>query len=112
MPWLFTVAKNIAIDHLRVISSRPAEVADVHINERSLAEDTLAGLLDGAEVRAAVASLPQRHREVLVELYLRDRSIAEAAETLGVPQGTVKSRAYYALRALHRALNKREFFPR
>jgi RNA polymerase sigma-70 factor (ECF subfamily) len=35
---------------------------------------------------------------------LRDRSVNEAAQVLGVPPGTVKSRVYYALRALRRTL--------
>jgi RNA polymerase sigma-70 factor (ECF subfamily) len=40
----------------------------------------------------------------LAETYLRDRTIEEAAKVLGVPQGTVKSRVYYALKALRNAL--------
>jgi RNA polymerase sigma-70 factor (ECF subfamily) len=37
---------------------------------------------------------------VLVELYLRDASAAEAAVRIGIPEGTVKSRAHNALRSL------------
>jgi RNA polymerase sigma-70 factor (ECF subfamily) len=42
-----------------------------------------------------------------MQTYLKDRTINEAAEILGVPPGTVKSRVYYALRALRAALKER-----
>jgi len=48
----------------------------------------------------ALDRVSPEHREVLVELYYRGRSMAETAKELGVPPGTVKSRSYYALRAL------------
>jgi RNA polymerase sigma-70 factor (ECF subfamily) len=48
----------------------------------------------------ALDQLPAMHRSVLVEIYVRGQSVNEAAEALGIPPGTVKSRSYYALRAL------------
>ena len=48
---------------------------------------------------------------MIVELYYRDRSVAEAARVLGIPEGTVKSRAYYALRALRVACEERGVLP-
>ena len=51
-------------------------------------------------VLAALDRLSGLHRDVLVELYFRDRSVTEAAQVLGVPTGTVKSRSHNALRAL------------
>jgi RNA polymerase sigma-70 factor (ECF subfamily) len=51
--------------------------------------------------------LTEAHRDVVVELYFRDRSVADAARILRVPEGTVRSRAYYALRALRLALEER-----
>jgi len=51
-------------------------------------------------VLEALETLSPEHRDVLVELYYRGRSVVEAAAALGVPPGTVKSRSYYALRAL------------
>lgn len=39
-----------------------------------------------------------------MQVYFQDRSVAEAAAELGIPAGTVKSRTYYALRALRKDL--------
>jgi len=52
-------------------------------------------------------SLRPAHRGVLLETYYRGRSVAEAAAVLGIPAGIVKSRTFYALRALRLALEDR-----
>ncbi len=43
---------------------------------------------------------------MLLQCYYRGRSVSEAAERLGVPEGTVKSRTHYAMRALRLALEE------
>jgi RNA polymerase sigma-70 factor (ECF subfamily) len=55
-------------------------------------------------VRQAMTTLKPEHRGVLIELYYRERSTAEAAARLGIPVGTVKSRTHYALRSLSAAI--------
>ncbi|MEU4645403.1 sigma factor-like helix-turn-helix DNA-binding protein [Micromonospora sp. NPDC023814] len=45
-------------------------------------------------------TLPPEHRSVLIEVFYRDRSRAETAAVLGIPEGTVKSRTHHALRRL------------
>ena len=55
---------------------------------------------------AALGRLTQDHRDVLGELYLRGSSVAQAAHALGIAPGTVKSRTYYALRALRLAIEE------
>ena len=57
-------------------------------------------------VAAALGRLTQEHRDVLGELYLRGSSVAQAAHALGIAPGTVKSRTYYALRALRLAIEE------
>jgi RNA polymerase sigma-70 factor, ECF subfamily len=55
---------------------------------------------DPAELGVDGKELYEHLRRVLVEIFYNELSIQEAAEVLGIPAGTVKSRKYYALRAL------------
>ncbi|TMQ86511.1 hypothetical protein ETD83_40195, partial [Actinomadura soli] len=58
-----------------------------------------------AVVARAFQALPSAHREILAETVFRDRSVNEAAASLGVPVDVVKLRVYHALRALNTALD-------
>ena len=58
------------------------------------------------QVEEALRRVGADHRRVLVEVYYRGRRYAEVARELGVPEGTVKSRVYYGLRALRLALEE------
>ena len=106
MPWLATVARRIVIDDKRRKSARPAETGDGML-ENAPAADTTDELLRKVLVAEALQSLSTAHREVLNETILRDRTVNEAAESLGIPVGTVKSRVYYALKALRVVLAER-----
>lgn len=57
------------------------------------------------DVRAALATLARKLRQVVVEMYYYGRQVDEIARSLGVPAGTVRSRAYYALRQLKRVMS-------
>jgi RNA polymerase sigma-70 factor (ECF subfamily) len=57
-------------------------------------------------VTDALRTLSHSHREILIATYFRGRTVPEAAEELGLPLGTAKSRVYYALRALRSALQE------
>jgi RNA polymerase sigma-70 factor, ECF subfamily len=69
--------------------------------------DSTEDLLRKVIVSEALQALTPAHREVLNETILRDRTVNEAAEVLGIPAGTVKSRVYYAVRALRLVLAER-----
>jgi RNA polymerase sigma-70 factor (ECF subfamily) len=104
--WLFTVARNVAVDAHRARRARPHEVGDEALAVVP-AVDEIEHALDRWLIADALATLSADHRAVLVETYYRGRSVAEAAATLGVPLGTIKSRTFYALRALRLALEER-----
>jgi len=103
--WLFTVAHNVAVDEHRARASRPPEVSDAALALVPV-DDEIDRALQSWVIAQALASLTPPHRAVLVETYYRGHSVTEAAKILGVPEGTVKSRAFYALRALKLALNE------
>jgi RNA polymerase sigma-70 factor (ECF subfamily) len=107
-PWLYTVARRVAIDAMRARQSRPAEVSLPDLNRVADAGDEMDRVVSVHAVRVALGKISPEHRDVLVEVYYRGASVAEAAARLGIPEGTVKSRAYYAVRALHAVLGPTE----
>lgn len=105
-PWLLTVARNIVIDRVRARRARPHEVGEQSAAMLAV-DDDIDWMLLAQSVSEALATLSAAHREVLVETYYKGQTVAAAAVTLGIPPGTVKSRTYYALRALKLALEER-----
>ncbi|MDX6253027.1 MAG: polymerase sigma-70 factor, subfamily [Kribbellaceae bacterium] len=104
--WLLTVVRNIVTDRVRARNARPAEVAESAATvpvERDHADQVVNTMV----VLDALDQLSPEHRVVLEQVYLQGRSVAEAAEVLGIPPGTVKSRCHYALRALRERFSAR-----
>jgi RNA polymerase sigma-70 factor (ECF subfamily) len=99
-PWLFTVARRVAIDAARARQVRPAEVTGTDTGTVPAPRDDIERLLVGLTVRRGLMSLTHDHRRVLIEVFYHGRSAPEAAKALGIPEGTVRSRTFYALRAL------------
>ena len=100
--WLFTVTRRIAIDMWRARSRAEAAeeiIDDKHADLPDPAE-VIERTVDALDVRAALDRLSPEHREVITAIYFRGHSIVETAAILGIPEGTVKSRSYYALRLL------------
>jgi RNA polymerase sigma-70 factor (ECF subfamily) len=106
-PWLFTVARRLVVDGYRRRGARPRAVAAEAVIGAVPAPDELEGALLAWEVAEALRTLSAEHRRVLLEVHYRDRPVAEAAAVLGIPEGTVRSRTFYALRALRLALEER-----
>jgi RNA polymerase sigma-70 factor, ECF subfamily len=106
--WLFAIARNVIIDLRRRRRARPREVAPVEGDAGATAADASAldRALEAWQVADALRRLTPEHREVILEAYYRDRSVAETAERLQIPPGTVKSRLYYGLRNLRLALEE------
>ena len=103
--WLFTVARNIVIDEWRTPRVRH-ELTVADVPERPSPEEDADALLLTWLVADALDRLSPDHRAVILECYYRGSPVAEAARRLGVPEGTVKSRTHYALRALRLVLEE------
>jgi RNA polymerase sigma-70 factor, ECF subfamily len=104
--WLLTVVRNLVTDRVRARAARPPEVAETLDEPRAATvRDHADAVSASVTVLAALEVLSPEHRAVLEHVYFRGCSLGEAAAALGVPTGTVKSRSYYALQALRRAMN-------
>ncbi len=103
--WLFTVARHLVIDEHRSARKRHELTTD-ELPERAQRDRTDA-LFEALLVEEALGTLGYEHRAVIVHSYYGGRSIAETAAELGIPEGTVKSRLHYGLRALRLVLQEK-----
>jgi RNA polymerase sigma-70 factor (ECF subfamily) len=106
--WLFAILRNTVIDLTRADAARPLRALrdprdDV---DRAAEVDELDRALLAWQVEEALRRLSDDHRTVLVAVHLQGRPLAAVAAELRIPVGTVKSRAYYALRALRVVLEE------
>lgn len=96
--WLFTIERRVILD-VSARESRDHTVALEPHDEPGGADD-VERAMRGWMVESAISRLDADHRLVITELYFHGRSGREVAELLSLPEGTVRSRAFYALRML------------
>jgi RNA polymerase sigma-70 factor (ECF subfamily) len=101
--WLFAIERRLVIDHAR---SRALRQTDPLPLDLAAVEDDVEGALRGWQVEEAIRRLRPEHRQVLIETYYRGRSGREVAVELGIPEGTVRSRLFYALQTLRLTLDE------
>ncbi len=104
--WLSRVAHNIAIDKIRLRQARPTEVRETATESVGPVVDYTDTILTSVVVRQAFQQLGPLHRRVIFEVIFQDRTAAQAADVLGIPVGTVKSRLHHALRRLRLLLEQ------
>jgi RNA polymerase sigma-70 factor (ECF subfamily) len=102
---MFTVARNLVIDDYRSARRRHELTVD-ELPERAVDDHTDA-LFESLLIEEALATLSYEHRAVIVRAYYGGLSIAEVAREFDIPEGTVKSRMHYGLRALRLALQEK-----
>ncbi|MCU1405582.1 MAG: polymerase [Glaciihabitans sp.] len=101
--WLFAIARNVIIDVQRSLHRMPRLVPPEDLEETPT---ETADPLDRLTVVEGLAKLTSEHREVVVDIHLNGLSYAEVAEKSGVPVATLRSRSFYALRALRTHLTE------
>jgi RNA polymerase sigma-70 factor (ECF subfamily) len=101
--WLWVIAARRLIDAQR---ARPREepVADDMVGHAPSAEERVLSGLEYGDVGAALERIPRELREVLRATVVDGLTTREAARLLGIPEGTVKTRALRARRELRKAL--------
>ena len=115
--WLYRIATNLALNHLRSVRRRKEQPLEIAGEWDSDADDYVSpawaidaaapepeDVLEMAErherYRRLVDRLPEEKREVLHLVHEVEMSLQDAADELGIPEGTVKSRLYYAKQRL------------
>ncbi|MGC1184648.1 MAG: sigma-70 family RNA polymerase sigma factor, partial [Candidatus Dormiibacterota bacterium] len=99
--WLFAIERNVLIDLARARHAHPLTEIDPN---SSADEDQIESAMRAWQVEEALSHLSFDHRQVVLELYYRGRPSRDLARQLGIPEGTVRSRLYYALQTLRSAL--------
>jgi len=102
-PWLFGIARRVLMDRLRERYAQPVIVPVEDVDLRA-ADAELEDAIDLDRLHADLSKLPVVEREALVLFYLDELSLAEMAEVLQVPVGTVKSRLHRARGLLRQRL--------
>jgi RNA polymerase sigma-70 factor, ECF subfamily len=107
--WLHKVARNVAIStYHRRRRARPREVA-LDETTAPAASDGADAVVDALLIASALNTLNAAQRRVIIELFYNRRPVAEVAAMLAIPEGTVRSRCFYGLRALRRALEEQGY---
>jgi RNA polymerase sigma-70 factor, ECF subfamily len=118
--WLFTVARNLALDHLRRVRPRSLDepalkdpssesLADRLPSREILPLDRILEIERSGKLAAALLDLPASYREVLSLRFEEEMKIEEIAEILGAPLSTVKTRLRRSLAQLRSMLHAYEF---
>ncbi len=97
--WLFRVTRNVCLDLARSGKRRPIPVDPVTLEPGAQA-DFADAVTDAAVIEQAIRALPPEERDALGAVTLFGLSYDQAAEALGTPVGTIKSRVFRARRAL------------
>jgi RNA polymerase sigma-70 factor, ECF subfamily len=100
--WLIAIARFKALSLLRKrredgLDDETAESIEEPSDDPELA---LAKLDKGEKLRKCLASLSRDHREVIDLVYYHEKSVEEAAQIIGIPENTVKTRMFYARKKL------------
>jgi RNA polymerase sigma-70 factor (ECF subfamily) len=103
--WLFAIERNVIADAMRAAKRMPAQAPADSLDETEAPADDP---LDSLTLQEGLAKLSPEHREIVVDVHLSGLSYAEVAGIRGVPVATLRTRAFYALRALRSHLEERD----
>lgn len=104
--WLYRIAHDRVVDHLRRLKRRPqAPLLETYVDPTDGPDDLSLAQLDHEELRAALAKLTEEQAEVLLLRFVADRSLKEVALITGRTEGAIKSLQHRALQTLGRLMS-------
>jgi RNA polymerase sigma-70 factor, ECF subfamily len=106
--WLFAIERHVIIDLARARSRHDKKQSSTPLTDVPSLDDEIERSIESWHVHEAISQLLPAHQQVLVEIYYRRRTSAELALELAIPEGTVRSRLFYALRSLKPILEELE----
>jgi RNA polymerase sigma-70 factor (ECF subfamily) len=101
--WLFAIEKRAVID---LAHKRSSNGTDELVEDPTAVDNQAEQAMLGWQVEEALRRLRPEHRAVVQDIYFRNLPGREVAARLGVPEGTVRSRLFYALRSLRLVLEE------
>jgi RNA polymerase sigma-70 factor (ECF subfamily) len=101
--WLFAIERRVVID---LAHKRSSHEADELVHDPAYIDSQVEQSMTGWQVEEALRRLRPEHRAVVQDFYFRNLPGREVAARLGVPEGTVRSRLFYALRSLRLVLEE------
>jgi len=108
--WLISIAVNVCKDYLRSAYQKNVVPMEQPVEENIASDDNYEEIENAdrnEQIRKVVNALPEKYRDVVLFVYYREMSVAEAAVALGLPEGTVKSRLARARDVLRTKLEGR-----
>lgn len=112
--WLFAICRNAVIDLHRARSIRPVTLGQEEGSVRAELADPsnpIEEKMAAWQIEEALRSISEERRHAIVETYYKGRSYKDLSEELGVPEGTLRSRVFYGMKALRRELEEMGWNP-
>ncbi|MDZ7928910.1 MAG: sigma-70 family RNA polymerase sigma factor [Rhodococcus sp. (in: high G+C Gram-positive bacteria)] len=110
--WLFAIERNVIVDVQRSLTRMPMpasdRIEDIDRGSGAVTRDTSPDVDERLRIIAALALLSPEHRQVVVAVHLTGSTYAELSESTGVAVRTLRTRTFYALRALRDHLDGKE----
>lgn len=106
--FLYPVVKNLSIAARRKRQRHAGD--DLSLAPNASASAPLPVEQSRDELAAVLVGLPDTHREVLLMRFVDDMPLAQIAQALSIPEGTVKSRLHHAIAALRQDPRVRDYF--
>jgi RNA polymerase sigma-70 factor (ECF subfamily) len=103
--WLFSIERNLLIDLART-RARVEIQSSESVASAETVDDGIEKAMASWQVEEAIRGLTSEHRTVIVEMYFRGRTSKEMSAQLAIPEGTVRSRLFYALKAMKAILEE------